>query len=133
MTSVLDLVGRIGHALVYDRGVQHGDRVAIAMRNHPEWIAAFAAITSVGAIAVPMNAWWQTDEMVFALDDSGCRVVFVDDERLARLRTADAGDVTATSVLVRGHAPVPAEDGVDVVRLDDLLTPGAELPDVDID
>ncbi len=133
MTSVLDLVGRIGHALVHDLGVQHGDRVAIAMRNHPEWIAAFAAITSVGAIAVPMNAWWQTDEMVFALDDSGSDVVFVDDERLTRLRAADAGAVTATCVLVRGRAPAPTDDGVDVVRLDDLLTPGAELPDVDID
>jgi len=133
MPSVLDLVAGIGHALVHDLDVQPGDRVAIAMRNHPEWIAAFAAITSVGAIAVPMNAWWQTDEMVFALDDSGSRVVFVDDERLARLRTADAGDVTATSVLVRGHAPVPDEDRLEVVRLDDLLTPGAALPDVHID
>ena len=60
----------------------NGDRVAIAMRNYPEWIAAFVAITSVGAVAVPLNAWWVTDEIVFALDDSGAKVVFADDERL---------------------------------------------------
>ena len=70
MPRVIELIGQIGHALVHDLGVTNGDRVAIAMRNYPEWIAAFAAITSVGAVAVPMNAWWQTDEMVFALEDS---------------------------------------------------------------
>jgi len=73
MPRVIELIGQIGHALVHDLGVTNGDRVAIAMRNYPEWIAAFAAITSVGAVAVPMNAWWQTDEMVFALDDSDSR------------------------------------------------------------
>ena len=71
MPQVLEMIGPIGHALVRELGVAKGDRVAIAMRNSPEWIAAFAAITSVGAIAVPMNAWWQTEEMVFALADSG--------------------------------------------------------------
>ena len=82
MPKVLELIGQIGHALVHDLDVAKGDRVAIAMRNYPEWIAAFAAITSVGAVAVPMNAWWQTDEMVFALDDSGAKVVFADADRL---------------------------------------------------
>ena len=43
------------------------------MRNYPEWIAAFVAITSVGAIVVPLNAWWVTDEMVYALQDDGSR------------------------------------------------------------
>ena len=43
-------------------GVAPGDRVAIAMRNYPEWIIAFAAITSVGGVAVSLNAWWTTDE-----------------------------------------------------------------------
>ena len=70
MPSILELIGQIGHALRNDLGVKKGDRVAIAMRNYPEWIAAFAAITSVGAVAVPMNAWWVTEEMVFALNDS---------------------------------------------------------------
>ncbi|MFT7598212.1 MAG: long-chain acyl-CoA synthetase [Acidimicrobiales bacterium] len=37
------------------------------MRNFPEWIASFVAVTSVGAVAVPLNAWWLTDELVFAM------------------------------------------------------------------
>ena len=133
MPKVLDLTAQIGHALVRELGVQHGDRVAIAMRNYPEWIAAFAAITSVGAVAVPMNAWWQTDEMVFALDDSGADVVFVDDERLTRLQAAEPGSVTARCVLVRADRPAPDGAGVDVVALDEVLTPGSSLPDVAID
>jgi long-chain acyl-CoA synthetase len=107
------------------------------MRNSPEWIAAFAAITSVGAIAVPMNAWWQTDEMVFALADSGARIVFADADRLARLRAAEPGSVSVRVLTVRDDpAPtgrVPAVDGLDVSALDDLLVPGATLPDIDID
>ena len=42
----------IGHALVQRCGIVPGDRVAIAMRNYPEWMLSFAAATTVGAIAV---------------------------------------------------------------------------------
>jgi len=130
MPKVIELIGRIGHALVHELDVAKGDRVAIAMRNYPEWIAAFAAITSVGAIAVPMNAWWQTDEMVFALADSGAKVVFADADRLARLHAAEPGAVSVKVVTVRDVAPTDAED---VVALEDLLDEGATLPDVEID
>ncbi|HYN33312.1 MAG TPA: class I adenylate-forming enzyme family protein [Ilumatobacteraceae bacterium] len=130
MPKVLELIGQIGHLLVNDLGVVKGDRVAIAMRNSPEWIAAFAAITSVGAIAVPMNAWWQTDEMVFALADSGARIVFTDADRLARLRAAEPGSVSVQVVTVRDVASSEADD---VIALEDLLVSGATLPDIDID
>ncbi len=137
MPRVMELIGQIGHSLVHDLGVAQGDRVAIAMRNSPEWIAAFAAITSVGAIAVPMNAWWQTDEMVFALADSGARIVFADADRLARLRAAEPGSVSAQVLTVRDTpaptAAVPGVDGLEVIALDDLLVPGTTLPDIDID
>jgi long-chain acyl-CoA synthetase len=133
MPRVLELIGRIGHALVNDLGVAKGDRVAIAMRNYPEWIAAFAAITAVGAVAVPMNAWWQTDEMVFALDDSGSKIVIADADRLERLRAADPDSVDATVVTVRENAEPRPGDTCRVVALEDLLTDGATLPDVDID
>lgn len=76
---------RIGHVLVHDCGVTHGDRVAIAMRNYPEWVLAFTAITAIGAVAVGMNAHWQADEMAFALADCDVRVVLADSERLQRL------------------------------------------------
>jgi len=133
MPRVLDLIGQIGHVLVNDLGVTKGDRVAIAMRNYPEWIATFAAITAVGAVAVPMNAWWQTDEMVFALDDCGAAIVVTDADRLNRLREAEPGSVAARVVTVREGAEARDDDWLDVVDLESLLEPGAELPDIDID
>ena len=67
-------------------GVNKGDRVAIAMRNLPEWIIAFWASAVTGAVVVPLNAWWTGPELAYGLRDSGTSVVFVDEERAARLR-----------------------------------------------
>jgi long-chain acyl-CoA synthetase len=66
-------------------GVKHGDRVAIAMRNYPEWIFAFMGATSMGAVAVAMNGWWSGEELEYGLDDSGATVLIADMERLDRL------------------------------------------------
>ena len=91
--------GRIGGLLVRDYGVQPGDRVAISMRNYPEWILAFMAVTSIGAIAVAMNALWQPDEMAYGLSDSGAKVLFADQERLDRLaQVAKPVDVKVIAV-----------------------------------
>src|SRR4051794_8448073 len=49
---------RLAHALVHDFDVRQGDRVAIAMRNYPEWFVAFWGIVAAGAVVVPLNAWW---------------------------------------------------------------------------
>ncbi|HXQ46554.1 MAG TPA: class I adenylate-forming enzyme family protein, partial [Caulobacteraceae bacterium] len=51
-------------------GVGKGDRVAIGMRNYPEWSVSWWAYHAIGAIAVALNAWWTGPEMVFALKDS---------------------------------------------------------------
>ena len=67
------------------RGVQPGDRVAIAMRNLPEWPVAFFAASLIGAIVVPLNAWWSGSELAFGLRDSGSKLAIFDIERLARL------------------------------------------------
>ncbi len=68
-----------------DLGVQPGDTVGIAMRNYPEWVWAYMGITSLGAVAVAMNAWWSGEEMMYGIDDSGLKTIFVDRERLEHL------------------------------------------------
>jgi len=82
--------GRIGHVLVQHCGVKPGDRVAIAMRNYPEWVLSFCAITSIGAVAVAMNGHWQSEELVYGLQDCGARVLLADAERLQRLSSPAA-------------------------------------------
>ena len=59
-------------------GVEKGDRVAIVMRNLPEWPVAFYAAASLGAIVTPLNAWWTGAELEYGLTDSGSKVVVVD-------------------------------------------------------
>ncbi|WP_276968658.1 AMP-binding protein, partial [Metallibacterium scheffleri] len=80
------IVAALGHALAERYGIAAGDRVAIAMRNLPEWVMAFWAAISVGAVVVPLNAWWTGPELAYGLLDSGTSVVFVDEEREARIR-----------------------------------------------
>src|SRR5918992_6402632 len=74
----------LAHWLVDDAGVTKGDRVAIAMRNYPEWSIAFWAAAVTGAIVVPLNAWWTGDELAYGLSDSGTTVLIADVERYER-------------------------------------------------
>ena len=67
-------------------GVVKGDRVAIVMRNLPEWSVAFWAAVSAGAIVTPLNAWWTGPELEYGLVDSGTKLVIADAERWERLR-----------------------------------------------
>jgi acyl-CoA synthetase (AMP-forming)/AMP-acid ligase II len=66
-------------------GVAKGERVAIAMTNLPEWPIAFFAITSLGAIAVPLNAWWTGPELEYGLADSGSKLLIADAARFERI------------------------------------------------
>jgi len=72
-------------ALITEYGISKGDRVAICSRNYPEWCLAYMAITMIGAIAVPMNSWWQSKELAYGIEDSGSKVIFADRERLQQL------------------------------------------------
>ena len=81
----------LAHRLRDTFGVQQGDRVAIIMRNLPEWVMAFWAATLAGAIVVPLNAWWSGEELRYGLEDSGSKVAFVDTERVERIRPFLAG------------------------------------------
>ena len=66
-------------------GVGKGDRVAVIMRNLPEWVAAFYAAASLGAVVTPLNAWWTGPELEYGLTDSGTKVVLMDGERFERM------------------------------------------------
>ncbi|MBV8951521.1 MAG: acyl--CoA ligase, partial [Actinobacteria bacterium] len=62
-------------------GVKPGDRVALLSANNPEWVVAFWAVASLGAVLVPLNAWWKAEELQFALHDSGSTVLLTDARR----------------------------------------------------
>ena len=122
---------RLAHALVHDFGVRKGDRIALAARNLPEWSVVFWAATGIGAIIVPLNAWWTGPEMVYGLNDSGSRMLFADGERLERIlphRSEVAGIETLVGLRLGPDA--------DALSLEQVLADVPEdvpFPDVDLD
>ncbi|MEO0907054.1 MAG: AMP-binding protein [Pseudomonadota bacterium] len=92
------------------RAIGKGDRVALAMRNLPEWSAAFFAATSIGAICVPLNAWWTGDELAFGLENSGARLLICDAERWERI-APHCGQCPALSDIWVSRAALPMKGG----------------------
>lgn len=126
--DVMACVDGLAHALVHDLGISKGDRVAIGMRNYPEWICGIAAITSIGAISVSLNSWWTEDEMDFALRDSGTSVLLADIERVGRA-AATMADAGIRALVVRaGDADLP--EGAR--HFDDVVDRTMPMPDVDV-
>ncbi len=128
--DVMARVDALGALLVDTYGVRVGDRVAIGMRNYPEWVMAFAAITSVGAVSVSLNAWWTDDELGWALEDCGASVLIADRERVERTQDAAAAHGIRVLGVRLGEDPDGALAGID--RWEDVLPLGAPLPDVAI-
>ena len=105
--QTFERAAEVANALLSE-GVQPGDRIAIAARNYPEWIFAFMGITSIGATAVCMNAWWTTEELAYGLSDSGARLVFADGERLERLRPlSDTHPIDIVSIRTPADTTAP--------------------------
>ena len=131
-------VAALGTALVEQYGIGHGDRVAIAMRNYPEWVVSFAAAVSVGAISVSFNAWWTAEEMDFALSDCGASVLIADAERIERSRATcerlgvPTLAVRAPDAAALGSPAAPVAQWSDVVGAR-ATDPTVALPEVAID
>ncbi|MEY4025335.1 MAG: hypothetical protein RL438_848 [Actinomycetota bacterium] len=126
-TQAMDRVDALASLLVNTYGVKKGDRVAVAMRNFPEWVMSFAAIISVGAINVSMNSWWTEDEMDFALEDSGATVLICDQQRFD-IGAASCVKKNIKVLVVRAEKPLPA--GVD--EWEKVLPLGDKHPGADI-
>lgn len=120
-------VGALAHHL-QAQGVKKGDRVAIGMRNYPEWVISFWACQAIGAIAVALNAWWTGAELAYALEDSTPAALLIDGERLERLAPILDGMKAPPALVVTRRNSVDAR-GADFAAVTDKL---ADLPDADI-
>lgn len=118
---------RVAAWLARDAGVTHGVRVAIAMRNYPEWMIAFQAVTALGAVAVALNALWTPQELAFGVADSGARVLIADQERIQRWEEAGGGpEVRVVGVRLDGpHSPAVTPWGA----IADRAGPPLDAPD----
>lgn len=118
------------------RGVAKGDRVAVAMRNLPEWPAAFFAAVTIGAICVPLNAWWTGPELAYGLGNSGTKLLVCDDERWERIapHRNECPDLETVFVSRCQGDPEGAERLESVIGTpkDYADLPQMELPEVEI-
>jgi long-chain acyl-CoA synthetase len=118
---------KIANILIDQYDIQSGDRVAISMRNYPEWIMCFCAITSIDAIAVAMNSLWNADEMAYGLNDSGSKVLFADQERLDNL--ADImGKVDVQAIAIRPQKEMAYPNLADLIDSCDAQTMPVRAP-----
>ena len=110
------------------QGIKQGDRVAIAMRNYPEWLLLYWACVSQGIAVVGVNAWWVASELAFGLEDSAPKLLICDQERLDRFNEIKDQFPDLPVVGVRLKAPI---DGV--IDFSEVLKDGGELPAASID
>lgn len=110
------------------QGIKAGDRVALSMRNYPEWTLWYWAMVSIGVTVVGVNAWWVTDELDYGLKDSTPKLLVVDEERLAVFAPLREKYADIKIVGVRFSKPV---DGV--TDYSEVKATGGTLPEVAID
>lgn len=106
------LVASLAEELRTTYGIGPGDRVAIAAANSPEWIIAFWATVSLGAISVGFNAWWSPRETAHGLELTDPALVVADAKRAAALAQSDVPVLTVEDDIPRlaglhPDAPLP--------------------------
>lgn len=84
-------VAAVAQALRDRHGVRPGDRVAILAENRPEWIVTFWATVAIGGVVAALNGWWQSEEILYGVEDSAPALLVADRKRLARLAGRDPG------------------------------------------
>lgn len=86
--------GRRMAQVMLDLGIQPGERVALLMANHAEFVEAMLAASIVGAAVVPIDARTKGDKLHFLLSSSQCSAAFAADYALPHvqpLRAAVSG------------------------------------------
>ncbi len=126
-----DAFARATHALalaLIERGIRPGDRVALCLRNLPEWPVAFYGAAIAGAVATPLNAWWSAAELEYGLRDSGASLALFDAQRLDRIAPRLAALPELRHVLVTRWTEERAMPAPGVERLEDVIGPVARWP-----
>jgi len=116
-SEFFNAVDQLATSLQIRFNIAKGDRVAIAMRNRPEWLIAFTAVINIGAVAVPLNSWGKASELNLGLRDSKAKLLLADLQRRDYVRST--GNQIRT-VVVDGNC---AEDCD--TAWEDLVFPGA--------
>ena len=93
-----------------DKGLKKGDKVAILLMNCLEWLPIYFGVLKLGALAVPMNYRYTSDEIKYCLDLADCNALVFGPEFIGRVEPiADHTPLVKTLIFV-GDAYVPFAD-----------------------
>ena len=96
--------------LLKDKGIKRGDKVAILLMNCLEWLPIYFGVLKLGALAVPMNYRYTTDEIKYCLDLADCNALVFGPEFIGRVEPiADHTPLVKTLIFV-GDEYVPFAD-----------------------
>lgn len=84
-SQFVDLVAAEAAALSADHGIGKGDRVGILAANSPDWVIAYFALVSSGAVVALYNGWWTPDEITHATELTNPKLILGDQKRLDRV------------------------------------------------
>lgn len=119
-----------------EAGVQKGDRVALAMRNLPEWPVMYFAATSIGAIIVPLNAWWTGQELSFGVENSEAKIFICDcwiwDKWKDELKAVAGVETFIVSRDTSGSDDIVTLESIIGKPAEYMALPDQSIPDVEI-
>ncbi|MCD4796329.1 MAG: AMP-binding protein [Candidatus Cloacimonetes bacterium] len=98
---------------LHDHGVIMGDRVAILAENSPNWGIAFLAITTMGAIAVPILPDFHENEIQHILNHSACKAIFVSERLYGKLNIKKGNRLR---ILIDDLSIIPPETTKEILK-----------------
>ncbi len=115
-----------------ERGVKKGDKVAILLMNCLEWLPIYFGILKTGALAVPMNYRYTTDEIKYCLSLAECRALIFGPEFIGRVENANLDRKVIDILLYAGEeCPAFSESYDELVKDMPDTEPDVELIDDD--
>ncbi len=120
--------------LLFTRGVKKGDKIAILLMNCLEWLPIYFGILKTGAIVVPMNYRYSSDEIKYCLDLADVRMLVFGPEFIERIN-AIKDEIPAVDNLffVGKHSDTPAyaDNYAEMVYYCSSTVPPVEISDED--
>lgn len=118
--------------LLLSKGIKKGDKVAILLMNCLEWLPIYFGVLKTGALAVPMNYRYTSEEIKYCLDLADCNCLIFGDEFIGRVEPiADHTPKVKTLIFV-GQSEVPFADIYnDIIDLYSTNKPNIELTEND--
>lgn len=118
--------------MLLGRGVKKGDKVAILLMNCLEWLPIYFGILKTGALAVPMNFRYSSDEIKYCLDLSETDVLVFGPEFIGRVEEI-AEEISKNRLLfyVGENCPTFAEDYGSLTANCSSKSPNIKLTDDD--